>query len=151
MKIFRFKFSTELNNEIMNFSEIHKFDLDDTLIETFNDWIEKPYIKELMDQEQVFLERNEYEMSIEKKVFKSIKYYYIKKFKKNSITETIERKETVKLSLDIMNEIKEDLKKHFEENPDFKPSETYKQFKKNDDPFIKKSYKNQYYQMKNKM
>ena len=126
MKIFRFKFSTELNNEIMNFSEIHKFDIDDTLIETFNDWIEKPHIKALMDQEQVFLVRNEYEMAIEKKVFKSIKYYYIKKFKKNLNEETVERKETVKLPLDIMNEIKEDLKKNFELNPDFKPSETYK-------------------------
>lgn len=151
MKIFRFKFSTELNDEIMNFSDIHKFDTDETLIDTFNEWIEKPHIKDLMDKEEVFLVRNDYEMSIEKKVFKSIKYYYIKKFKKNEKSETVNRKETVKLSIEIMNEIKEDLKLQFEKNPDFKPSETYKQFKKNDDPFIKKSYKNQYYQMKNKM
>lgn len=152
MKIFRFKFTTELNNEIMNFSDIHKFDTDENLLETFNEWIEKPHIKELMDKEQIFLERNEYEMSIEKKVYKSIKYYYIKKFIKNQKTdETVERKETVKLSIEIMNEIKEDLTRHFEKDPNFKPSETYKQFKKNDDPYIKKSYKNQYYQMKNKM
>jgi hypothetical protein len=151
MKIFRFKFSTELNNEIMNFSDIHKFDTDDNLVDTFNEWIEKPHIKELMDKEEVFLVRNEYEMSIEKKVFKSIKYYYIKKFIKNVAVGITERKETVKLSIEIMNEIKEDLKLQFEKNPNFKPSETYKQFKKNDDPYIKKSYKNQYYQMKNKM
>ena len=151
MKIFRFKFSTDLNNEIMKFSEIHKFDTDDTLIDTFNDWIEKPHIKDLMIKEEVFLVRNEYELSIDKKVFKSIKYYYIKKFIKNIAIETAERKETVKLPIEIMNDIKEDLKLNFEKNPNFKPSETYKQFKKNDDPYIKKSYKNQYYQMKNKM
>ena len=151
MKIFRFKFSTELNNEIMNFSDIHKFDTDDTLLDTFTEWIEKPHIKDLMDKEEVFLVRNEYEMSIDKKVFKSIKYYYIKKFKKNQKKNEIERKETVKVPIDLMNEIKEDLKKQFEKDPDFKPSETYKLFKKNDDPYIKKSYKNQYYQMKNKM
>lgn len=151
MKIFRFKFSTELNHEIMNFSDIHKFDTDENLVDTFNEWIEKPHIKELMDKEEVFLVRNEYEMSIEKKVFKSIKYYYIKKFIKNMAVEITERKETVKLPIEIMNEIKEDLKLQFEKNPNFKPSETYKQFKKNDDPYIKKSYKNQYYQMKNKM
>ena len=104
-----------------------------------------------MIKEEVFLVRNEYELSIDKKVFKSIKYYYIKKFIKNIAIETAERKETVKLPIEIMNDIKEDLKLNFEKNPNFKPSEKYKQFKKNDDPYIKKSYKNQYYQMKNKM
>jgi len=135
----------------MNFSDIHKFDTDETLLDTFTEWIEKPHIKDLMDKEEVFLVRNEYEMSIEKKVFKSIKYYYIKKFKKNESKDKEERKVTEKLPIELMNEIKEHLKVQFEANPDFKPSETYKLFKKNDDPFIKKSYKNQYYQMKNKM
>ena len=51
----------------------------------------------------------------------------------------------------MMEQIKADLKHHFDTNPAFKPSETYEVFKKNDDPLIKKSYKNQYYQMKNKL
>ena len=50
-----------------------------------------------------------------------------------------------------MQLIKDDLTHQFKINPDFKPSETYELFKKNDDPLIKKSYKNQYYQMKNKL
>ena len=153
MKIFRFKFSNELNNEIMNFSNIHKFDIDTTLIEAFNEWIETKHIKELLDMEEVFLLRNGYELSIKKKVFKSIKYYYIKLFNKQTVeNENIEeRKKTVKLPIELMDEIKADLKLNFEKNPKFKPSETYKLIKKNDDPLIKKSYKNQYYQMKNKM
>jgi hypothetical protein len=137
----------------MNFSNIHKFDIDTTLLDSFNDWIETKHIKELIDTEEAFLLRNGYELSIRKKVFKSIKYYYIKLFNKQIIeNEKIEeRKKTVKQPIDLMDEIKADLKLNFEKNPKFKPSETYKLFKKNDDPFIKKSYKNQYYQMKNKM
>ena len=137
----------------MNFSNIHKFDINKTLILAFNEWLETPNIKELIDKEEEFLVRNEYELSIRKKIFKSIKYYYIKLFNKKIVeNEKIdERKKTMKQPIDLMDEIKLNLKLNFEKNPKFKPSETYKLFKKNDDPYIKKSYKNQYYQMKNKM
>jgi hypothetical protein len=49
-----------------------------------------------------------------------------------------------------MKAIKDDLMRNFGLDPNFKPSATYDKFKTNDDPLIKKSYKNQYYQMKNK-
>jgi hypothetical protein len=38
--IHRFKCSSELNDKIMEFSDIHKFDDKDTLIQKFNEWME---------------------------------------------------------------------------------------------------------------
>ena len=161
MKIHRFKCSELLNQEIMNFAEIHKFDTDEILVEQWKDWMENETIKSLVEQESIFLERHSYEIPIETKIFKSIKYYYIKKFlKSQSQTKSKSnekekpkenlKKEIHKLSPEIIKSIKDDLRHQFETNPEFKPAETYEKFKTVDDPLIKKSYKNQYYQMKNK-
>jgi hypothetical protein len=148
MKIHRFKCSAELNQEIMNFSQIHKFDIDETLLEHFKSWCEEQ--ADLITREEEYLKRHEYDDSIQTKIYKSIKYYYIKKFTREPEKKKEKRKAT-KLDPQIMQEIKADLEHHFQTNPDFKPSETYEKFKKNDDPLIKKSYKNQYYQIKNKL
>ena len=146
MKIHRFKCSPELNQEIMNFSEIHKFDIDETLDEHFKDWMEKH--KDLIEREEDFLKRHEYEDDIESKIFKSIKYYYIKKFTEKPENKQPKKKEIHKIDADVMQAIKNDLIRNFEIDADFKPSITYELFKTSDDPLIKKSYKNQYYQMK---
>jgi hypothetical protein len=132
----------------MNFSEIHKFDIDETLLEQFEGWLEQH--KDLVTRESEFLKRHEYDDPIETKIFKSIKYYYIKKFTKEPEKKKVKKK-AQKIDPQMMQLIKDDLKHHFDTNPAFKPSETYDVFKKNDDPLIKKSYKNQYYQMKNKL
>jgi len=148
MKIHRFKCSAELNQEIMNFSEIHKFDIDATLLEQFEGWLEEH--KDLITREAEFLKRHDYDDPIETKIFKSIKYYYIKKFTKEPEKKKVKKK-AQKIDPQMMELIKDDLTHHFQTNPGFKPSETYEAFKKYDDPLIKKSYKNQYYQMKNKL
>ena len=75
--------------------------------------------------------------------------YYIKKFTEKQEHKKTKRKEIQKIDPEMMRAIKEDLTRQFELDPDFKPSETYELFKTSDDPFIKKSYKNQYYQIKN--
>jgi hypothetical protein len=147
MKIHRFKCSAELNQEIMNFSQIHKFDVDETLSEHFTEWLEQH--NDLITRESEYLKRHEYDEPIETKIYKSIKYYYMKKFTTEPPKKK-EKKKAVKIDPQIMQQIKADLDHHFQTNPDFKPSETYEQFKKNDDPLVKKSYKNQYYQIKNK-
>ena len=148
MKIHRFKCSQELNQEIMNFSDIHKFDIDETLAEHFKDWMERH--KELIEREEAFLKRHDYDDKIESKIFKSIKYYYIKKFIEKAEPPKTKRKEVQKIDPTIMKAIKDDLMRNFGLDPNFKPSATYERFKTTDDPCIKKSYKNQYYQMKNK-
>ena len=131
----------------MNFSEIHKFDIDETLKEQFECWLEQH--QDLITREEEFLKRHHYDDPIETKIFKSIKYYYIKKFTKEPEKKK-EKKKAQKIDPQIMQLIKADLAQQFDINPAFKPSETYEAFKRNDDPVIKKSYKNQYYQMKNK-
>ena len=162
IKIHRFKCSEELNQEIMNFSEIHKFDTDETLLEQFTGWIDTTRIQELVQIEEIYLSRHDYEVPIKTKIFKSIKYYYIKKYLNDNDKSNVNvrtNKVKVKVDPEIMLLIKEDLQLHFETNPNFKPSETYEKFKTlkidkedkiDEAPLIKKSYKNQYYQMKHK-
>ena len=150
MKIHRFKCSETLNNEIMAFAEIHKFDTTDILKEQWTDWMETETIKDLVDQESTYLSRHDYDTPIHIKIFKSIKYYYIKKFLSIPVKKKKRESEPQRISNEIMADIKADLKHHFDKNPEFKPADTYELFKKIDDPLIKKSYKNQYYQMKNK-
>ena len=147
--IHRFKFSSELNEAIQAFSNKHMFDNDETLIENFEEWYEK--MAELIHTENEFLARHHYELPIKQKVFKSIKYYYVKKFKENEKNDPKRRTTFNRIPQEIMDGIKEDLIYQFNKDVTFKPAETYAKFKKEDNPLIKKSYKNQYYQMKNKL
>ena len=47
--IHRFKCSSELNTKIMEFSDIHKYDDKDTLIQKFSDWIDTPEMKNILE------------------------------------------------------------------------------------------------------
>ena len=99
MAIHRFKCSDELNKEIMEFSEIHKFDTKENLIEQFDCWtIAK---KELIEKESNFLQSNDYDTHIHVKIFKSIKYYYIKKYLKNEKKEKKEKKKPTLIDFSI--------------------------------------------------
>ena len=147
--IHRFKFSSELNEEIQAFSTKHLFDNAETLIENFEEWYTK--MTDLIEKENEFLVRHKYEMPIKQKVFKSIKYYYVKKFKENEKSDPKRRTTFNRIPQEIMDGIKEDLIYQFNKDVTFKPAETYAKFKKEDNSLIKKSYKNQYYQMKNKL
>jgi hypothetical protein len=161
MAIHRFKFSPELNNEIIKFSQIHYNDEDKTLKEQFNDWLKKEEITHLVENENNFLKRHNYDTStIDVKIFKSIKYYYINKIK-NTNSQSEEEKEKNKrlitrLPIELLEKIKEDIEKQFTENPKFKPADTYEQFEISEEyssiskEVIKKCYKNQYYQIKHK-
>jgi hypothetical protein len=155
MAIHRFKCSKELNEAIIQFSDKHKFDEGDLLETQFAKWLESPSIQTIVDTEKNYLLRHQYETDIEVKIFKSIKYYYIKKFLKPE--EKPEEKKTrqhVVLPTELKEAIQADLHKHFQESPDFKPSDTFASFDVSGYPFpenvIKKCYKNQYYQMKHK-
>ena len=58
MAIHRFKCSDALNKEIMIFSDMHKFDSKENLIEQFDDWVKKNDV--LIKQEQEFLQTNSF-------------------------------------------------------------------------------------------
>jgi hypothetical protein len=159
MAIHRFKCSSELNNEIIKFAQIHYNDEDKTLKEQFNDWLKKEDIIHLVENENNFLKRHNYDTStIDVKIFKSIKYYYINKIK-NTKLETKEDKNKrliTRLPNELLEKIKEDIEKQFTKNPKFKPADTYEQFEISEEfssiskEVIKKCYKNQYYQIKHK-
>jgi hypothetical protein len=152
MAIHRFKFSTELNDKIQIFANLHMYD--ENFKESFNTWCETEEMSQLIENENEYLSRHNYTVDTKHKIYRSIKYYYVKKFTSHDIPEQKIRNTPVKVSKDIMDTIKTHLKEEFEKNPKFKPSETFDVFKeliKNDDPLIKKCYKNQYYQIKNKM
>jgi len=146
MSIHRFKYnSLDLYKKIKYFSEIHKSDKKEHLIESFNEW--KTKNNKLIEKEKSYLLENKYDKDIEDKIFKSIKYYYIKKYnnKIKTMKETMdtERKGTPKY---IINNIK----LHIKLNIANKPSECYNDFeqKYNYGNKYKKTYKNQYYQIK---
>ncbi len=162
MAIHRFKCSPELNDEIIKFSQIHLHDENDTLKQQFEDWLKRENISQLVDNENNFLLRHNYDTSsIDVKIFKSIKYYYIKKFMNEpgdtgdkEDKDTIRKRLIKRLPVELKKMIQEDLEKYFNETPNFKPADTYLLFKHNytdiSEEVIKKCYKNQYYQMKQK-
>ena len=157
MSIHRFKCSKELNDEIIQFAQIHKFDTKETLTEQWETWMKTDKIVEIVENEKSYLQRHHYNSEIDVKIFKSIKYYYIKKFlkpeKKEKDTEKKPRQHLL-LPTELKEAIQADLNKHFLETPLFKPSDTFASFDISAYNFpegvIKKCYKNQYYQMKHK-
>lgn len=157
MAIHRFKCSKELNEAIVHFSEMHKFDDNELLEVQFAKWMETLAIQAIVENEKAYLLRHHYETDIEVKIFKSIKYYYIKKFLKPEKPEKVAEKKPrqhLLLPTELKEAIQADLNKHFLETPLFKPSDTFASFDISAYNFpeevIKKCYKNQYYQMKHK-
>ena len=88
------------------------------------------------------------------KIFKSIKYFYIKKFRETDEKEPKQKKKPTFFPKEFLTKVNIDIEHNFEINRSFKPSETYIKFLENnqlkDSETIKKCYKNIYYQIKNK-
>jgi hypothetical protein len=158
--IHRFKCSKQLNEEIIEFAKIHKFDTNDILQEQYDSWMKSEKMIKLIDEEKSYLQRYNYSVPIDVKIFKSIKYYYIKKF---LLTQEKNKEKTrriiMRLPVELKEKIQEHIHHHFEKDPYFKPSDTYEEFieslsKEKDEDIsessIKKCYKNQYYQIKHK-
>ncbi len=155
MAIHRFKCSAEMNQAIIQFAEKHKFDDSELLDTQFQVWLNSPSIQAVVENEKNYLARHHYETDIEVKIFKSIKYYYIKKLLKPEKTdmEKKPRKHNL-LPKELKAAIQLDLEKRFAETPLFKPSDSFALFDISgydlSDAIVKKCYKNQYYQMKHK-
>ena len=155
MAIHRFKCSSEMNQAIIHFAEMHKFDDSELLDLQFQTWLNTPSVQSIVENEKNYLKRHQYETDIEVKIFKSIKYYYIKKFLKPEEHEkkTQTRKHQL-LPKELKVAIQADLEKRFKETPLFKPSDSFALFDRSgydlSEATVKKCYKNQYYQMKHK-
>lgn len=152
MYIHRFKCnSKDLSESIQYFSEIHKSDDTEHLNDYFEKW--KLENKDLISNEKEYLSRHNYEYDIDEKIFKSIKYYYIKKYNKSSNIPIKKGNPEIRLPKNIIQDIKNHLNECFNENPYFKPANSYIDFDNKYDygktyKNIKKAYKNQYYQFK---
>ena len=151
MTIHRFNFSIKLNEEIQQFANKHMYDNKEDFNESFIEWSNIPYINTLIENENEYLTRYKYSTDIKTKIYRSIKYYYIKKFGLDNNKITKKKEKINKIDPTIMINIKKDIISNFNINPNFKPSDTFKLFTNDTDSYIKKCYKNQYYQIKNKM
>ena len=155
MAIHRFKCSPLLNQHIQAFSQIHQYDDPEQLLSQFEEWFQKEPIKSLAAQEQTYLSRHNYDLPIDVKIFKSIKYYYIKK-EKEKTEETVKdapKRSVVRIPKEVLSQMVEILDRAFLADPTFKPSRLFDVRDYPEDlpsPMLKKAFNNQYYQMKHK-
>lgn len=135
-KTYRFKFSTEINEIIQNFAQMHMYDSKDRLKENYDIFWDSN--QEIFMREQERLNSDGFQNDMKLSVFRSMKYYYIKKFKSSSENSTNEKNENVRdyiklnkfiiqyIDMFIINAMRDD---------SFKPSKNYtilredKQFK----------------------
>jgi DNA primase large subunit len=142
-----------LNQHIQAFSQIHQYDEPEQLLTQFEEWFQKEPIKSLVAQEQIYLSRHNYDLPIDVKIFKSIKYYYIKKEKSEETVKDVPKRSIVRVPKEVLSQMVEKLDQAFLTDPTFKPSRLFDPRDYPEDlpsPMLKKAFNNQYYQMKHK-
>ena len=125
-KIYRYKFSDTVNEYISNFSNMHVYDNNEILIEQYESFW-KENIDE-MNREMERLKQLGFTNDLKNAIFRSIKYYHIKKLKKQSDYSIEEKKETkrdyIKINKFIIQWIDTFIINNMK-NKDFKPSKYY--------------------------
>ena len=154
MAIHRFKCSPLLNQHIQHFSQVHQYDEPEQLLQQFEEWFQTEPVKTLAAQEQTYLSRHNYDLPIDVKIFKSIKYYYIKKEnEKEDTVKDVPKRSVVRIPKEVLSQMVEILDRAFLADPTFKPSRLFDPRDYPEDlpsPMLKKAFNNQYYQMKHK-
>ena len=125
-KIYRYKFSDTVNEYISNFSKMHVYDNNEILIEQYESFW-KENIDE-MNREMERLKQLGFTNDLKNAIFRSIKYYHIKKLKKQSDYSIEEKKESkrdyIKINKFIIQWIDTFIINNMK-NKDFKPSKYY--------------------------
>jgi hypothetical protein len=125
-KIYRYKFSDIVNEYISNFSKMHVYDNNEILIEQYESFW-KENIDE-MNREMERLKQLGFTNDLKNAIFRSIKYYHIKKLKKQSEESKQEKKESkrdyIKINKFIIQWIDTFIINNMK-NKDFKPSKYY--------------------------
>jgi hypothetical protein len=173
LKTHRFEFSKEIENDLREFSRIHKYDERKQLKECWQEWINIESNKQAIKNESDRLLNMGYKGDAVKKMFTSIRYYYMKKKPDNKDNKKQYRKIYTSLSPIILelidNHIINQIKQKSENNIcNFIPSIAYLEFCKeyqyelldeikilkdvlDDEEIInklKKTYKNRYQNIK---
>ena len=82
-KTFRFKFSEEINNKLSNFGRLYSYADDEDIIKYWRAWLNEN--KEMIINENTRLIGLGYKGNIYNKLYKSVKYYWIKVHKLNNM------------------------------------------------------------------
>ena len=120
--IFRFKFSTEFNNQLLSFSKLHQHDDRITYKDNWTLWLQTN--DQMIDEESRRLREQGYDGNIIDKMYKSGRYYYRKKTPKQ---EPKKRRKYISIECDVI----EQMDKHIADNadsPTFKPSSAFELF-----------------------
>lgn len=120
--IFRFKFSTEFNNQLLSFSKLHQHDDRLTYKDNWTLWLQTN--DQMIDEESRRLREQGYDGNIIDKMFKSGRYYYRKKTPKQ---EPKKRRKYIPIECEVI----EQMDKHIADNadsPTFKPSSAFELF-----------------------
>lgn len=79
LKTYHFNPSPQLVEHLMYFASVHKYDERKIFKEAWNNWIQKPEIAQLIQDEIIKLRQTGYTGNVHDKIFKSVRYYYKKK------------------------------------------------------------------------
>lgn len=79
----RFLFSQDVTELLTEFSKIHQYDERKDYKEAWAEWIQDPDIKPELDAEVERIQGQGFEGDVLDKMFKSVRYYYRKKYSKN--------------------------------------------------------------------
>lgn len=140
-RIYRFKVKNALLfEEMKEFAYLHKFESKDVLKESFESWYISEDINRMIEEEESYLNRYSYNFgnnNMKNKIFKSIKYYFIKNILKSmnleSSNNTFEnntketKKHTLKFSPKLIEQVKTHLNSSIIKN-NFMPKKSYNEF-----------------------
>lgn len=124
LKTHRFVFSEPVTDLLTEFAQIHCYDERKEYKAAWNDWITESDVKTILDEEVERLYENGFEGDALDKMFKSVRYYFRKKYSTNTEKEIDNDKirTYVKLPKAILNaideHIKNEIKKNIEVNED---------------------------------
>ena len=76
--IYRFKLSKTLSDELSNFANLHRYTPKKDLKECWKKWLKTATIESLVTREQEILNEKQYDGDLIKKMFTSMRYYYMK-------------------------------------------------------------------------
>tara|TARA_Y100000389_G_C17368124_1_gene467471 strand:+ start:104 stop:673 length:570 start_codon:yes stop_codon:yes gene_type:complete len=134
VKTYRFKISNDkLYEEMVLFADINRFLNRKDLKEAYEKWTEEPEISLMISAEEEMLTLNNYNLgknNISQKIFKSIKYYHIKKIisKSPNVEQSSSKKEKKKSEIVFSKEFLENVKQVLQNNKELKPSQYYDKF-----------------------
>lgn len=178
-RIYRFKVqNADLFSAMKEFAGSHKFESKEMLKESFESWYQSEEINTMIESEEIYLTRHHYDFNhnnMKSKIFKSIKYYFIKNMLKSmnlgeNQDQTNKNKKKSPNSFQFSKMFIESAKSHLKSSickHNFKPNTSFQEFLEqyNDviqseksrieqinnengkefDAKLKKMYKNQYY------